>query len=201
MNEHYDIAVVGGGPAGAACMLALQSSGRKVLWIERSEFPRDKVCGDAIGGRVKKVLREMEPELLASLEAYDQKSPASGWRLYAPDGNEVEVNFTNPGYVSRRMDFDAWLNAGVRLKNGSTRLHAEVRDVRAGYECIEMQLDGGRRLTTSLVIGCDGAHSIVAKQLAGFKVDHRHYSGAVRAYYRNVAGTASSQLLEIHLVS
>jgi flavin-dependent dehydrogenase len=45
-----------------------------------------------------------------------------------------------------------------------------------------------------VLIGCDGAHSIVAKQLANFKVNRMHYSGAVRQYYRNVKGLEGNAL-------
>jgi flavin-dependent dehydrogenase len=45
-----------------------------------------------------------------------------------------------------------------------------------------------------VLLGCDGAHSIAAKQLAGFKVDRKHYSGAVRQYYRNVKGLEGNAL-------
>ena len=46
----YDIAIIGAGPGGCACALALQQSGLKVILIDKDIFPRDKVCGDAIPG-------------------------------------------------------------------------------------------------------------------------------------------------------
>ena len=44
------------------------------------------------------------------------------------------------------------------------------------------------RFESRLVIGCDGAQSMVNKKLTNTRVDLKHYSGAVRAYFKNVKG-------------
>ncbi len=201
VSEHsYDIAIIGAGPAGATCALALKDSGLKIALIDKSTFPRDKICGDAIGGRVKKVLKEISPDLFLDLEKYSQKNKSGGWKLFSPSGKTIEVNFVNPGYVSRRLDFDTWLFEKVKSQQNVEVIYCETKDIQATNENVELTLADGRKISSSIVIGCDGAHSIVAKKLANFKVDHRHYSGAVRAYYKNVAETSGSEMLEIHLV-
>ena len=199
-EQFFDIAIIGAGPAGTACALALKESGLKVALLDKSEFPRDKVCGDAIGGRVKKVLNEISPELLSGLNTYPLKNLSSGWKLFAPNGKTIEVNFVNPGYVSKRFDFDDLLFRKVSGQNNLSVINTGISNIQSDENEIEIITDAGNKITAKLVIGCDGAHSIVAKKLAGFKVDHRHYSGAVRAYYQDVEGTANSELLEIHLV-
>ena len=40
MDEHYDVVIVGGGPAGTTCGTRLVKNGRKVLILERAKFPR-----------------------------------------------------------------------------------------------------------------------------------------------------------------
>ena len=200
-EDVFDIVIAGSGPAGSACALALKNSGLKVAMVDRSTFPRDKICGDAIGGRVKKVLREINPELLAELEGYPSKNRSSGWKLFAPNGKTIEVNFVNPGYVSRRLDFDTWLFSKTAGQDNLEMICAEIVDINTDSGSVQLTLHGDKKIRTSLVIGCDGAHSVVAKKLAGFKVDLRHYSGAVRAYYKNIEGTSGSEMLEIHLVN
>ena len=200
MVSHYDIAIIGGGPAGTTCALALKNSGLKLALIDKSSFPRDKVCGDAIGGRVKKVLNEINPELLKELNSFPSKNSSSGWKLFSPNNKTIDVDFVNPGYVSMRMDFDDWLFRKVAPQKNMTFIQSSISEIQSGEEEILINTDQGEQIATKLVIGCDGAHSIVAKKLAGFKVDHRHYSGAVRAYYQNVEGIENSELLEIHLV-
>jgi geranylgeranyl reductase family protein len=199
-EENFDIAIVGAGPAGSACALALRDSGLKVVLIDKFFFPRDKICGDAIGGRAKKVLREIDPGLLAELEKFSSKNISRGWKLFSPSAKTIEVNFVNPGYVSRRVDFDAWLYSKVQGQLNLESRNTEIKDITAADGRMNLVLHGEKKISASLVIGCDGAHSIVAKKLANFKVDHRHYSGAVRAYYRNIQDTSGSEMLEIHLV-
>ena len=49
---NFDIIIVGGGPAGSATACYAADEGLKVLLLEKEEFPRDKVCGDAVGGKL-----------------------------------------------------------------------------------------------------------------------------------------------------
>ena len=47
----FDVIVVGGGPGGSAAAAYNSLGGNKVLLIEKEVWPRDKVCGDAVGGK------------------------------------------------------------------------------------------------------------------------------------------------------
>ena len=47
----FDVIVVGGGPAGSAAASYLAMGNKKVLLLEKGSWPRDKVCGDAVGGK------------------------------------------------------------------------------------------------------------------------------------------------------
>jgi flavin-dependent dehydrogenase len=57
-SKHFDVIIVGAGPAGASCALALQNANLNILLLDKHSFPRDKVCGDAIGGRSIKLLEK-----------------------------------------------------------------------------------------------------------------------------------------------
>ncbi|MGH9226189.1 MAG: FAD-dependent oxidoreductase, partial [Acidimicrobiales bacterium] len=52
-----EVAVVGGGPAGAAAAITLARAGRDVVLVDKARFPRDKCCGD---GLTVAALRELE---------------------------------------------------------------------------------------------------------------------------------------------
>lgn len=58
-RPHYDVVVVGAGPAGATLGYFLAKMGRKVLVLEKKKFPRDKICGDALVKRAIEILDEM----------------------------------------------------------------------------------------------------------------------------------------------
>src|ERR1700712_4203368 len=48
LPSRCDVLVVGAGPAGAACALALARAGVDVVLVDQHDFPRDKICGDAL---------------------------------------------------------------------------------------------------------------------------------------------------------
>jgi geranylgeranyl reductase family protein len=55
----YDVAIAGGGPAGAACATLCAKAGLRTVVVERSRFPRDKVCGDCVNPGCWPVLEEL----------------------------------------------------------------------------------------------------------------------------------------------
>ena len=50
-KSKFDVIVVGGGPVGSAAATYSAMQGDKVLLLEKSNYPRDKTCGDAVGGK------------------------------------------------------------------------------------------------------------------------------------------------------
>lgn len=48
MTENFDVAIVGGGPAGCAAAIRLAVAGLKVVLVEQKRFPREKLCGEFI---------------------------------------------------------------------------------------------------------------------------------------------------------
>src|SRR5712691_950816 len=52
----YDVAIVGGGPAGSIAAYRLACAGANVLVVDRATFPRDKPCGGGVTGRAARLL-------------------------------------------------------------------------------------------------------------------------------------------------
>ena len=73
MTEKFDVIICGAGPAGSTCALALGSSGLKVALVDKSNFPRDKICGDAIAAYVPKVLNAINPDYSKALADFAEK--------------------------------------------------------------------------------------------------------------------------------
>ena len=85
---HVDVLIIGAGPAGSAAAVGLARAGFEVLMVDRSAFPREKVCGDAL---IPDALRALEH--LAVKQAVLRRSRAlDGVRVYAPDGHFVDIS-------------------------------------------------------------------------------------------------------------
>lgn len=199
-SSHYDIIIAGAGPAGTGCALALKNSGLKVLVVDKNLFPRDKICGDAIPNTVPKALRMLDERYLHELRAFPEKVIIDSCKVVAPSGKEVTLQFKLEGYASTRVAFDSFMVELAKRESGATFITGTgVKDVEQKDQVMSVTTENNDHYTCSMIIGCDGAQSVVNKKLTSTKVDHRHYIGAVRCYYRNVSGT-SPNTMEIHLV-
>ncbi len=181
--EHWDVVVVGGGPAGAACAAAARraSSAARVLVLDRAEFPRDQVCGDGIAPEALDVLAGLGLDPAALTDGY----PAvPRLRLRSPGGSTVERTMHRPASVVPRAVFDDRLLTAALASGAQFRRHTVRRlDVRATH----VEVDG--LLTASVVVGADGAESVV-RRMAGIEPNRPdHTAIAIRGYAPELPGT------------
>jgi geranylgeranyl reductase family protein len=101
-----DVAIVGGGPSGAAAAHLLALRGHSVLVCEKKSFPREKTCGDGLTPRAVKVLEEMG--LGSQLGTWERvrglRVHAAGRTLALPFPELDE--FCDYGLVKPRKDLD-----------------------------------------------------------------------------------------------
>ena len=201
MPADYDIAIVGAGPAGTACALALRHAGRRVLLLDKAEFPRDKICGDAIPGHALKALRRLDPSYTAALGQLEPRDDVRRSRLVSPAGHRLTLAWKLPTFNSPRLNFDAALLDLVRTHTATEiQEGATLKEVEITAENVRLRLATGPEITARLVIGCDGANSAVARKLLPAPLDRAHHIAGVRAYYENVAGVETG-LTEFFLSS
>lgn len=193
--KEFDVIVLGAGPAGSTATIALRKSGLRTAVLEKESFPRDKICGDAVSSVVKRVLRQIDPQLEDRLAQFDEKIYIEKAKLYSPRFQSLEIAFSKKGHCIKREVFDNWLFE-IAKENEYAEIFQQIKvsTVSVHTDYTEVLLADGRVFRAKVLLGCDGAHSVAAKQLADFKVDRMHYSGAVRQYYRNVAGLEGNAL-------
>ena len=129
-NDHFDLAVIGGGPAGAAAAIMAARGGAHVLLLDRDRFPRHKVCGEFISHEALGLLRQLLPSspLLASAPAISEARVYSG-------GRELRAKLQPPALSVARYELDLALwqaaqAAGVECRDGN-----EVSCDGANYFC------------------------------------------------------------------
>jgi geranylgeranyl reductase family protein len=200
---HFDVIIVGAGPAGTATATALQNSGLSVALLDKAVFPRDKICGDALSVDVVNQLEILSPLLSKEFDSFDKKIPSYGVRIFSPDRNHIDIPFyykgqKASGYISQRTDFDHLLVrhlthvSNVKLFEG-----CEVLSVKCNEEIVQLKTTNGI-FTAAMVVGADGAHSIVGKELQRTVLDKDHYSAGLRVYYEGVSSFHGENFIELH---
>ena len=179
MAPHYDIAVIGAGPAGAAAAIRAARGGARVLVVDQAPYGRDKVCGDGLTPRAVAALEELDIDL----------GPAhriDGLRMIA--GRQVrELPWPGTGrfpphgavWPRRRLDaalIDAAAAAGAELRWETPGEPIIERDRVVGIDA------GGERISTDLVIAATGAPGKVARMLGARRVTGEPFGLAIRAY-------------------
>jgi len=123
------VLIIGGGPGGCAAALQLARHGVPATLVDRAVFPRDKVCGDALSGKVMRSLERLAPALADQVRADARRMPSWGVTFVAPGGRSLRVPFTRaigqgeaPGAILPRLDFDDLLFQQVKATPGITVL-------------------------------------------------------------------------------
>lgn len=204
MAQEFDAIVVGGGPSGSTAAMYLARAGKKVLLLDLTDFPRDKVCGDAQGRRAANVMNE-----LGIYEEYTklEGQPIYGITLSSPNGTVVDLDVEDrknpaPGYVHKRIILDNFLFQNAKKRVAEFRV-LKVTDVIIENGFVKgvagLNKDGQKEEhRAKIVLAADGANSVLAQRFGLNKNPQDHSIVALRAYYENVGGMTDR--IELHLL-
>ena len=208
---HHDICILGAGPGGATAALHLANAGQPCLLLDRAAFPRDKICGDALSGKVLMELKRIDETLPARLGALSTQVPSWGIDFFAPNGRRLAIPFKPKfdkatdraaGHVAKRIDFDNLLVEEVRQRP-EINFRENVDVARTERTPIGWQLfdkAGQEVATCRLLLVANGAQSVFARQVAGHALEPDHHCAGLRAYYRGVAGLSPDNFIELHFI-
>ena len=154
----FDVAVVGGGPAGLAAAHAAARRGASVVVLERSEHPRYKTCG---GGLIGFSLGSL-PDGLA-LPARDTVRSVT----FTLDGRRaVTRSWPEPLLTMvQRDEFDAALCAAARAAGATVRERTQVRSLEQEADHVRLQLADSEQVLARVVVGADGSAGITARHV------------------------------------
>lgn len=110
-----DVIVAGAGPAGSAAALQLARAGRRVILCDRSEFPRDKTCGDGLIADAIAAFEKLGLDHAVAGRAYC----TSRLRLFSPRATQVSFEtafWVLPRRILDHMLFARAIEAGAQFR-------------------------------------------------------------------------------------
>lgn len=149
-----NVGVVGGGPAGSLLAMRLAGDGARVTLFDASH-PREKPCGGGVTAKALALLPdapEGDPLPARSIGAC---------RFESGTGEGVDVRLARPVAVAARRDLDAWLLRRA-VAAGARHVAERVTEVDAAGE---VRTSGGKAERFDVVVGADGAGSLVRRTL------------------------------------
>lgn len=206
------VIIIGAGPAGAGTSIYLSKAGIPHVIIEKEQFPRDKVCGDACSGKTAFVLRKANPEWLQEVfRQADKFTPSHGIVFVAPNGKPLNIPFNPnrqpgeqaPGFTTPRLVFDNFLFEKLPTEFNTIYQQAKIKSVtreQGQIEVIFTQNGEEYSVTAPIIVGADGDKSIIRKQFLPEHTNDKTSAVGLRAYYEGVTGMHEENFIELHFL-
>jgi geranylgeranyl reductase family protein len=161
----FDVAIVGGGPAGSSCAAFCAAAGLGTAIFEREKFPREKVCGDCINPACWPVLRRLEVAERVRALPHGKLDRVD---FIGIGGRRVSVALPvdeNAEIAIKRSLFDDLLlerarELGVNIFESATVTALTSPDPRSNHWKISV---GGQTVKARALVAADGRNSTVAR--------------------------------------
>jgi flavin-dependent dehydrogenase len=176
-----DVLILGGGPAGAACAIALAKAGREVIVLERSAYDSERV-GEALSPAVWQPLSELGVWERFLTDAPEPSPGITGcWGGAEPFHNDFIANPLGPGWHVDRRRFDAMLAEAAEASRAEVLRGARLtRVTREGVDRWHIESSVGESRITRCaraVVDATGQSAALARRLGTRRVVHDRLIG------------------------
>lgn len=204
--EHYDVVIVGAGPAGSACAKALKEDDRKVLVIEKEPLPRHKTCSGILFGQTQVLLKEYfgklppdemycDPNIVKASDIHEWSAEKGFfpymWEL-PKDGQEFPQDYYNVW----RNAFDLWL---LQESDAEYRDTCALRNLSVTDDGITIDVahkeQGTEQISCTYLVGADGSHSRVRMII---DIDWAQTATTIGIYQTYLRFASMGKLLDAH---
>lgn len=199
------VCILGGGPGGCTAALQLEKLGIDAVVLEKATFPRDKVCGDALSGKVMRTLERLDPDLAQKVKQDARSMKSWGVTFVAPSGRALRVPFSRatgvgeaPGAILPRLDFDALLFERTKQADGITVIEGTTaKKFERNSNGWTISTNTELVVSARIILDASGANSQFARQVAGLPMEPSHHAAGVRAYFNGVKDLDPQGFIEL----
>ena len=207
-SYNFDIVVCGAGPAGASTSLFLSKEGIRHLILDKTSFPRKKVCGDGITPVCLTMLEQVIPGVKKDFAKPEYFKKINRFRLYGPSGRFADLDpadYIPEGksqlFTVSRFTFDEYLVNHVKQQESAEFWdQTKVLDYEKNKNGITLTVErNGEPITIhcKMVVAADGDRSLFKKRVLGTAIDRTKMVAAIRTYYKNVKPINDNDQYEI----
>ena len=157
-RAEWDVAVIGGGPAGLAAASASAAAGARTVVLERAEHPRYKTCGGGLLGVSRAAVAD-QIELPVRDEIRSATFTLRGGREFARSNPEPLLTMV------MREEFDAALLGRAEGNGAVVRQRVQVRAIEQADGRATARLADGSAVTATVLVGADGSSGVSARHV------------------------------------
>lgn len=188
--NHYQVVIVGAGPAGSAAAIQFKQKKIRTALIDKAVFPRDKVCGDGIPLKTFKLLSELG---FSEAELFRGGRLIKRMYVYSPAGDKTIIGGLQPDAGTKSGCIPRFFFDNMLFQKAAGMADAAF----IGYKLILFNREGDcwrltiknavsgeeKHLSADLLIGADGGNSMVARQSGLLAPDEKYRFDGLRIYY------------------
>lgn len=200
-----DVCIVGSGPAGACTSMMLSKMKIHHFLIDKSEFPRDKTCGDGLVLYAFKAMKLIDPVLLDKFISHPKFIHSFHAKFYIKDSLIINVDNLGekvhpPIFYGKRIDFDNFLVENCPSPYGTQLYGKSVNSFEKTKDGIILTLNDGTTIFSKMVVGADGNQSFVSRKIAQNTIDHTRSSTFISTYFKGMTSLKTNHEAEIRLI-